>query len=252
MTTLSPLTQSFLQAIQTDSLPSLGPDSRPGVKSRDELLELAAAFCKANGMEENTRRLLQSAALLWHDDLDGSHEISQGVQTTDGSFLHGIMHRREPDNSNAKYWFRRVGDHPSFPALAVAVRDFAAADSQTLGEKARKGMQHFIDYNRGLADIVEEGGDLWMSHMLRCEASGIEKQLREAEKKTIGESGVVFGESDFVSSLIPEGRWDAFSFVDACHRAMKQAESPSAAEIRKNLQKIQELEFQTLLNHFFS
>ena len=199
MTTLSPLTQSFLQAIQTDSLPSLGPDSRPGVKSRDELLELADAFCKANGMEENTRRLLQSAALLWHDDLDGSHKISQGIQTTDGSFLHGIMHRREPDNSNAKYWFRRVGDHPSFLALADAVRAFAAANSQSLSE-----------------------------------------------------SGQVSGEFDFVSSLIPNGRWDAFAFVDACHRAMKQAESPSAAEIRKNLQKIQELEFQTLLNHFFS
>lgn len=199
MTIFSPLTQSFLRAIRTDSLPSLGPDSRPGVKGRGELLELADAFCKANGTEENTRRLLQSAALLWHDDLDGSHEISQDIQTADGSFLHGIMHRREPDNSNAKYWFRRVGDHPSFPAPAVAVRDFAAANSQPLGE-----------------------------------------------------SGVVSGESDFVSSLIPKGRWDAFGFVDACHRAMHQADSSPAAAIQKNLQKIQELEFQTLLNHFFS
>lgn len=196
---LSPLTQSFLQAIQTDSLPSLGPDSRPGVKSRDELLELADGFCKANGIEENTRYFLQSAALLWHDDLDGSHEISQGIQTADGSFLHGIMHRREPDNSNAKYWFRRVGDHPSFPALAVAVRDFAATHSQTLGG-----------------------------------------------------SGKVSTKFDLVDSLIPNGRWNAFAFVDACHCAIKQSESPSAAEIQKNLQKIQELEFQTLLNHFLS
>ena len=202
MTILSPLTQSFLQAIQTDSLPSLGPNSRPGVKSRGELLELADAFCKANGIEENTRRLLQSAALLWHDDLDGSHEISQGIQTADGSFLHGIMHRREPDNSNAKYWFRRVGDHPSFPALAVAVRDFAAANPP--------------------------------------------------ESQALGKSGKVSGEFDFVSSLIPNGRWDAFAFVDACHRAMKPTNSLSAMEIQKPLQKIQELEFQTLLNHFLS
>ncbi len=196
---LSPLTQSFLQAIQTDALPSLGPNSRPVVKSRGELLELADAFCQTNGIEENTRRLLHSAALLWHDDLDGSHEISQGIQTADGSFLHGIMHRREPDNSNAKYWFRRVGDHPSFPALAVAVRDFAATHSQKLRQ-----------------------------------------------------SGQVSGEFDFVSSLIPNGRWNAFAFVDACHHAIKQAESPTAAKIQKNLQKIQELEFQTLLNHFLS
>lgn len=202
MTTLSPLTQSFLETIQTDSLPSLGPNSRPGVKSRGELLELADAFCKVNDMEENTRRLLQSAALLWHDDLNGSHEISQGIQTADGSFLHGIMHRREPDNDNAKYWFRRVGDHPSFPALAIAVRAFAAANSQ--------------------------------------------------ESQSLGKSGQVSGEFDFVSSLIPSGRWDAFAFVDACHRAINQADSPSAAEIQKPLQRIQELEFQTLLNHFLS
>lgn len=58
-----------------------------------------------------------SGLWLWHDYLDESHEISQDLHSAEGSYWHGIMHRREPDYSNAKYWYRRVGDHPIFPAL---------------------------------------------------------------------------------------------------------------------------------------
>jgi hypothetical protein len=55
---------------------------------------------------------------LLYDYLDESHTISQGIDTTSGSFWHAIMHRREGDFSNAKYWLRNVGQHPVFPALA--------------------------------------------------------------------------------------------------------------------------------------
>jgi hypothetical protein len=58
-----------------------------------------------------------SALWLYHDYLDRSHTISQSIETPTGSYWHGIMHRREPDASNAKYWFRWVGDHPIFEPL---------------------------------------------------------------------------------------------------------------------------------------
>jgi len=57
--------------------------------------------------------VLQAAIWLYVDDLDRSHTISQGIETEEGSFWHGIMHRREGDFSNAKYWFRRAGTLPS-------------------------------------------------------------------------------------------------------------------------------------------
>lgn len=60
---------------------------------------------------------IKSGLLLWNDALDESHNISQGLGNQTGSYWHGIMHRREPDYSNSKYWFRRVGTHPIFPAL---------------------------------------------------------------------------------------------------------------------------------------
>ena len=60
---------------------------------------------------------IKSGLLLWNDALDESHNISQELGNQTGSYWHGIMHRREPDYSNSKYWFGRVGTHPIFPAL---------------------------------------------------------------------------------------------------------------------------------------
>lgn len=58
-----------------------------------------------------------SGLYLWNDCLEKSHTISQSIKNSTGSYWHGIMHRREPDYSNAKYWFRNVGQHELFPTL---------------------------------------------------------------------------------------------------------------------------------------
>jgi hypothetical protein len=60
------------------------------------------------------------AAGLWlrFDFLDESHQISQEDEgNPDRDFWHAIMHRREPDASNSKYWWRRVGSHPVLAQL---------------------------------------------------------------------------------------------------------------------------------------
>ncbi len=54
---------------------------------------------------------------LYFSCLDDAHKIAQDLDTPEGSFWHGIVHRQEPDAGNAAYWFRRVGKHPIFPAL---------------------------------------------------------------------------------------------------------------------------------------
>src|SRR5208282_517235 len=56
---------------------------------------------------------------LWHDGLEESHRISQGVLDSTGSFWHAIMHRREGDFSNSKYWYARAAGHPCLQTLAA-------------------------------------------------------------------------------------------------------------------------------------
>ena len=58
-----------------------------------------------------------SALLLWNDDLDASHTLSQALPDRFGSWLHGAMHRREGDYSNSKYWFRKAGTHAGFAQM---------------------------------------------------------------------------------------------------------------------------------------
>ena len=132
----NPAYTAFMQAIDTGDLPGLGPEVRSSARPSAVLGQAVGAL----GMSGESAGLAKAAALLWHDHLDQSHTVSQDIGLADGSFLHGIMHRREPDYPNAKYWFRRVGDHPCFPALASAATDYLdAAGDEALTKRLAPG-----------------------------------------------------------------------------------------------------------------
>jgi hypothetical protein len=54
---------------------------------------------------------ITSALWLYVGDLERSHAVSQNIPSPTGSYWHGIMHRREGDFPNAKYWFRKAVGH---------------------------------------------------------------------------------------------------------------------------------------------
>ena len=99
------------------SLPSLGPQTRKASLSIEQCEAKTTETLQNADANESSAKLVLSAALLWHDHLDESHSISQSIHSPDGSYLHAIMHRREPDYSNAKYWFHKVGNPPAYIQL---------------------------------------------------------------------------------------------------------------------------------------
>jgi len=113
----------------TPSLPGLGSERRDEALSLDACHRQIEQALNSLDATPQASQLLSSAALLWHDHLDASHTISQDIHDADGSLLHGIMHRREPDYPNAKYWFNRTGRHAVFEELSERCRPFITETS---------------------------------------------------------------------------------------------------------------------------
>jgi len=67
--------------------------------------------------DANTFALIRGALLYAVDALDAGHRIFQDNSGDLGSYWHGMMHRREGDFDNARYWFRRAGRLPIFDRM---------------------------------------------------------------------------------------------------------------------------------------
>ncbi len=76
---------------------------KPVAKGREAVAALAG-----KGHPDGTLPLLQAALYLCFDCFDEAHQIAQDYEGVTGNWLHAIAHRREPDASNSKYWYRRV------------------------------------------------------------------------------------------------------------------------------------------------
>ena len=67
--------------------------------------------------------LLDGLRLLQQGEWDRAHKIAQADESRNGSWLHGIVHMAEPDEGNARYWYRAAGR--PFPGMAALDAEMA-------------------------------------------------------------------------------------------------------------------------------
>lgn len=109
-----------------DSLPAPGlAFGNRRVEALAPLDALASDLTLLGGPIHDKDAALACLSALWlrFDHFDKSHRISQELENPDGSYWHGIAHRREGDFTNACYWFRRVGTHRIEAAISSRLKD---------------------------------------------------------------------------------------------------------------------------------
>jgi hypothetical protein len=129
------LLPALKELLKTAGLPELGPGPRAGVLPQAKLEKSLDGLLAGCDLPGNSRALIRGLILLWHDHMEPAHEIAQGIENADGSFVHGILHRREPDYGNATYWFRRAGQHQCFPEIARRVSELLKTKGESAMEK---------------------------------------------------------------------------------------------------------------------
>ena len=119
--------------LPVDRLPSLTPAPWPQSHAwrRDWLQTHLPPLARRETSDPCDQTALQAAVWQCQGELDLSHRQSQQHEGEGKhqmcDYWHAIMHRREPDYGNSKYWFRQLGRHPVFTPLATRADTLLAA-----------------------------------------------------------------------------------------------------------------------------
>lgn len=109
-----------LTAHRTDDAPLL-----PKTVYRAEATETIAGLHRTGIVSGNVAACLH----LLNDDLDAAHVLCQAAESDPtANYIHQIVHRREGDFGNTRYWIAKTGTHPFYAHLAPL--------AQTVGKTA--------------------------------------------------------------------------------------------------------------------
>lgn len=153
--------QPFAALLAEERLNALGPEPPdPSGVALLRGLDWSAAFAPARVVDARMADCCRAGLWLYVNDLEASHEVSQAIATSTGSYWHGILHRREPDSWNSKYWFDRVGRHPVYIGVIAAARELAGGTTgvaASLVQQTEWSAHRFVDL---CESARAEGGEL--------------------------------------------------------------------------------------------
>jgi hypothetical protein len=152
MPAISPLFQSqfpgdIKQIVELAKLPDLaGRRVNPSLSS--QITAWAQANRPANSSNTHSSEkvdLILAGLWLLEGDLDASHELSQKWETPTGSYWHAIMHRREGDFGNSKYWYRRIKKHPAAHHFQELLQSETVYSEHTQELANKKDLMPFLE-----------------------------------------------------------------------------------------------------------
>ena len=77
--------------------------------------------------------LVRAGLFYHHNALDDAHRVVQEATGDAAAYWHGMVHRRERDFENARYWFRRAGEQPPFSEMQARGADVSANMGRQMG-----------------------------------------------------------------------------------------------------------------------
>jgi hypothetical protein len=93
---------------------------------------LSASYLPPGVQEDHVKdTLMEGLNLLRAGEWDRAHRIAQADPSELGSWLHGIVHMAEPDESNSRYWYRQAGR--AFPGMAALREEMSAIETALSG-----------------------------------------------------------------------------------------------------------------------
>lgn len=155
------------ELLDSGGLAGLGPEARPGRSGLDRIEASMDAIVSAAGMSDRDAACLRGLVLVWHDYLDEAHALVQDLPGGDAAWVHGIVHRREPDYSNARYWFQRVGGHPALEGLAGEAAGVLAGHTAVPYRLIRDGIWDPFAFVEAVSAAVRRGGEGELTTLLR-------------------------------------------------------------------------------------